>query len=51
LRLDHISEHPVDAALAARSPRSAKYLDWPLLLLMRFGPRSETEACCRVQWM
>ena len=36
LRLDHISEHPVDAALAARSPRSAKYLDWPLLLLLRF---------------
>jgi malonyl-CoA O-methyltransferase len=38
LRLDHISEHPVDAALAARSPRSAKYLDWPLLLLTRFSP-------------
>jgi len=36
LNLDHISEHPVDAALAARSPRSAKYLDWPLLLLLRF---------------
>jgi malonyl-CoA O-methyltransferase len=37
LKLEHISEHAVDAALAARSPRSAKYLDWPLLLLMRFG--------------
>jgi ubiquinone/menaquinone biosynthesis C-methylase UbiE len=36
LKLEHISEHAVDAALAARSPRAAKYLDWPLLLLMRF---------------
>jgi 2-polyprenyl-3-methyl-5-hydroxy-6-metoxy-1,4-benzoquinol methylase len=35
LTLDHLSEHAVDAALAARSPRGNKYLDWPLLLLMR----------------
>lgn len=35
LALDHLSEHAVDAALAARSPRSEKYLGWPLLLLMR----------------
>ena len=36
LRLEHISERAVDAGLATRSPRSAKYLDWPLLLLLRF---------------
>lgn len=36
LRLDHISEYAVDEALAARSPRAAKYLGWPMLLLMRF---------------
>jgi malonyl-CoA O-methyltransferase len=35
LTLDHLSEHSVDAELAARSARAAKYLDWPLLLLMR----------------
>jgi malonyl-CoA O-methyltransferase len=32
---DHLSEHAVDEALAARSPRGRKYLGWPLLLLMR----------------
>lgn len=35
LALDHLSEHVVDAALASRSPRSEKYLGWPLLLMMR----------------
>jgi malonyl-CoA O-methyltransferase len=35
LRLDHVSEHAVDAALVARSPRAAKYAGWPMLLLMR----------------
>jgi len=39
LAFDHISEHAVDAALAARSPRSQKYLGWPLLLLMRLSPK------------
>ena len=38
LHLDHISEHAVDDALAARSPRAAKYLGWPMLLMMRFQP-------------
>ncbi|MCH7701285.1 MAG: class I SAM-dependent methyltransferase [Planctomycetes bacterium] len=38
LHLDHISEHAVDEALAARSPRAAKYLGWPMLLMMRFCP-------------
>ena len=35
LRFDHISEHAVDEELAARSPRGAKYLGWPMLLMMR----------------
>lgn len=35
LKLDHVSEHMVDSQLAAASPRAAKYLAWPLLLLMR----------------
>jgi hypothetical protein len=38
LRLEHISEHAADAALAARSPRAAKYLGWPMLLLMKLVP-------------
>jgi malonyl-CoA O-methyltransferase len=35
LQLDHLTEHAVDSQLAAASPRAAKYLAWPLLLLMR----------------
>jgi len=38
LHLDHISEHAVDEAQAACSPRAAKYLGWPMLLMMRFQP-------------
>jgi len=38
LHIDHMSEHLVDEALAARSPRAQKYLGWPLLLLMRLVP-------------
>jgi ubiquinone/menaquinone biosynthesis C-methylase UbiE len=36
LRLDAISEHCVDEALAAVSPRAARYLNWPLLLMARW---------------
>jgi malonyl-CoA O-methyltransferase len=36
LRLEHVSEHAVDEALAARSARARKYLGWPLLLMMRW---------------
>ncbi len=36
LRLEHMSEHAVDEPLAAGSPRAAKYLGWPMLLLMKF---------------
>jgi malonyl-CoA O-methyltransferase len=35
LQLESMSEHAVDSSLAAGSPRAAKYLGWPLLLLMR----------------
>jgi ubiquinone/menaquinone biosynthesis C-methylase UbiE len=35
LGLDHLAEHAVDSPLGARSARAQKYLDWPLLLLMR----------------
>jgi malonyl-CoA O-methyltransferase len=39
LQLEHLSEHAVDSKLAAASPRAAKYLGWPLLLLMRLKAR------------
>ncbi len=38
LTFDHISEHAVDEEVVVRSPRAAKYLGWPLLLLMRLRP-------------
>ena len=38
LRLDHMSEHAVDEKLAANSPRAAKYIGWPMLLMMRLRP-------------
>ncbi|MBN2563151.1 MAG: class I SAM-dependent methyltransferase [Phycisphaerae bacterium] len=41
LRFDHISEHRVDEALVQASPRAAKYLGWPLLLLMQLSARHE----------
>jgi SAM-dependent methyltransferase len=33
--LDHLSEHAVDEALAARLPRARRYLGWPMLFMMR----------------
>jgi malonyl-CoA O-methyltransferase len=35
LRIEELREHRVDAALAARSARAAKYRDWPMLLTLR----------------
>lgn len=35
LIIERFTEHAVDSTLAAVSPRAAKYLGWPLLLLMR----------------
>jgi len=38
--IDHMSEHAVDDALAERVPRAARYLGWPMLLMMRLQPRA-----------
>ena len=38
LSIDYLSEHAVDQAMAARSERAAKYLNWPMLLMMRLRP-------------
>jgi malonyl-CoA O-methyltransferase len=38
LLLEHVSEYAADAALVARSPRAAKYLGWPMLLLLKLVP-------------
>lgn len=38
LGIEHMSEHAVDAQLAEASPRAAKYLGWPLLLLLCLKP-------------
>jgi malonyl-CoA O-methyltransferase len=35
LRLEHMSEHLVDTAFAARFPRLQPYVGWPYLLVMR----------------
>jgi ubiquinone/menaquinone biosynthesis C-methylase UbiE len=35
LRIDHMGEHIVDAALATRVPRVGKHLGWPLLLVLQ----------------
>ena len=40
LLLACISERRVDDELAAHSPRAAKYLGWPMLLLMKFHPKA-----------
>lgn len=41
LRIDHMSEHSVDERLVENSRRAARYIGWPLLLLMRMT-RSQT---------
>jgi ubiquinone/menaquinone biosynthesis C-methylase UbiE len=38
LRIDHMSEHVIDAEVAGKYPRAMKYLGWPALLLMRLIP-------------
>jgi malonyl-CoA O-methyltransferase len=38
LKVERMSEHVVDETLAERSPRARKYLNWPVLLLMRLRP-------------
>ena len=43
LELQQINELVVDKELAEVSPRAAKYLDWPLLLLMKWRKRESWE--------
>jgi ubiquinone/menaquinone biosynthesis C-methylase UbiE len=38
LELAHVSEHAADVELVERSPRAAKYLGWPMLLLLKLLP-------------
>ena len=38
LSLAHVGEHEADADLVGRSPRAAKYLGWPMLLLLKLLP-------------
>lgn len=38
LRIDHVAEHAIDEGLAAASARAARYLGWPMLLVMRLRP-------------
>jgi malonyl-CoA O-methyltransferase len=37
LRVDRLDEHAVDESLAAAYPRGARYLGWPMLLLMKLS--------------
>jgi ubiquinone/menaquinone biosynthesis C-methylase UbiE len=41
LALEQVCEYEADAALVAQSPRAAKYLGWPMLLVMRLRPGSK----------
>jgi malonyl-CoA O-methyltransferase len=38
LRIEHLSEHAPDAALAAAFPRAEKYIGWPLLVMIGLRP-------------
>lgn len=40
LTIERMSEHAVDEDFAARSARAAKYLNWPMLLMMRLLPQT-----------
>ena len=40
LAFEHLSEHAVDEELANRLERARRYLDWPMLLLMRLSKPS-----------
>lgn len=37
LRLDNVSEHSPPAEFALRFPRAAKYVDWPMLVVLTLG--------------
>ena len=36
---DHLSEHAVDEDLANRLERARRYVDWPMLFVMRLLPK------------
>jgi malonyl-CoA O-methyltransferase len=38
LTIDHLGEHAVDDALAARMPRAERYRGWPMLFMLRARP-------------
>jgi ubiquinone/menaquinone biosynthesis C-methylase UbiE len=38
LRITAMTEHSVDEALVARAPRAARYLGWPMLLMLALAP-------------
>jgi len=38
LRIESMTEHFADEALARRAPRAGKYLGWPMLLIMDLRP-------------
>ena len=40
---DHLSEHRADEALAQRLERARRYLDWPMLFVMRLSPKPSTQ--------
>lgn len=37
LTIEHLGEHAVDDALATEHPRGARYVGWPMLLLMKLS--------------
>ena len=41
---DHLSEHRVDDALAQRLERARRYLNWPMLFVMRLLPKPLAKA-------
>jgi malonyl-CoA O-methyltransferase len=41
LRIDHFEEHTVTEKLAAQSPRAAKYLGWPMLVVIGLSPDAD----------
>jgi len=47
LRIEYLGEHVVDESLAAEYPRGARYLGWPMLLLMKLSRSDEGRATSR----
>ncbi|HEU4440062.1 MAG TPA: class I SAM-dependent methyltransferase, partial [Methylomirabilota bacterium] len=47
LSVERLDEHPVDESLAAAYPRGARYLGWPMLLLMKLSREGGARATWR----